>query len=43
MLQQTKPGTDEYAVMIDARDALDIGEAATGTEFHDYHRSWQHS
>ena len=39
-MRQTKPGTDEYAVMIDARDALEIGAAA---EFHDYHRSWQHS
>jgi homogentisate 1,2-dioxygenase len=42
MLQQTKPGTDEYAVMIDARDALEIGEAASGVEFADYHRSWGH-
>ena len=25
MLEQTKPATDEYAVMIDARDALEIG------------------
>ena len=41
MLQQTKPGTDEYAVMIDARDALEIDEAATAVEFLDYHRSWR--
>ncbi|MGH8444858.1 MAG: homogentisate 1,2-dioxygenase, partial [Solimonas sp.] len=41
MLTQTKPATDEYAVMIDARDALDIGDAASGVEWADYHRSWQ--
>lgn len=26
MLKQSKPGTDEYAVMIDTRDALTVGE-----------------
>ena len=41
MLVQDKPATDEYAVMIDARDALDIGDAATAVEAVDYHRSWQ--
>jgi homogentisate 1,2-dioxygenase len=40
MLQQDKPATDEYAVMIDARDALEVGEAAAATEWQDYHRSW---
>ncbi len=40
MLTQTRPGTDEFAVMIDARDALDIDPAATGIESADYHRSW---
>ena len=40
MLKQEKPGTDEYAVMIDARDALDVGDAATSVEWGDYHRSW---
>jgi homogentisate 1,2-dioxygenase len=40
MLQQSKPVTDECAVMIDARDALDVGAAATAIEFADYHRSW---
>ncbi len=40
MLQQSKPGTDEYAVMIDTRDALDVGAAASGIEFEAYHRSW---
>ena len=41
MLKQDKPATDEYAVMIDARDALDIGADATRVESKDYHRSWQ--
>lgn len=41
MLVQDKPATDEYAVMIDARDALDIDDAATAVEAVDYHRSWQ--
>jgi homogentisate 1,2-dioxygenase len=40
MLVQEKPGTDEYAVMIDARDALDVGRPATTVEWDDYHRSW---
>jgi len=41
MFQQTKPGTDEYAVMIDTRDALDIGEPAMQVERADYHQSWR--
>jgi homogentisate 1,2-dioxygenase len=41
MLTQDKPATDEYAVMVDARDALDVGAAATSVEWGDYHRSWQ--
>jgi homogentisate 1,2-dioxygenase len=41
MLTQTKPATDEYAVMLDARDALDISDAATAVEWDGYHRSWQ--
>ncbi|HEX4873153.1 MAG TPA: homogentisate 1,2-dioxygenase [Nevskiaceae bacterium] len=41
MLVQPKPATDEYAVMIDAREALEIGEAASSVEREDYHRSWQ--
>lgn len=41
MLTQSKPATDEYAVMIDARDALDVSAAAEGVEWPDYHRSWQ--
>jgi len=41
MLTPKKPGTDEYAVMIDARDALDIAPAASGVEFAAYADSWK--
>jgi len=40
MLVQPKAATEEYAVMIDARDALDIGNAASAVECSDYHQSW---
>ncbi len=40
MLVQPKVATDEYAVMIDSRDALEIGAAATSVEVGDYHQSW---
>lgn len=43
MLEQTKPGTDEYAVMIDTRDPLDIGEHASDVENADYVNSWKSS
>ena len=33
MFRPAKPATDEYAVMIDARDALEVGDAASATEF----------
>ncbi len=33
--------TDEVAVMIDARDALDVTEAASGVEWADYVDSWR--
>ena len=36
-----KPATDEYAVMIDARDALQVGDAASATEFAGYVDSWK--
>jgi len=36
-----KPATDEYAVMIDARDALELGELPPGVENEAYVRSWQ--
>ena len=41
MLVQPKVATDEYAVMIDTRDALEIGAAATSVENADYHLSWR--
>jgi homogentisate 1,2-dioxygenase len=41
MHTQTKPATDEYAVMIDARDALEVDEAASSIESTGYHQSWQ--
>jgi len=40
MLQQDKPGTDEYAVMVDARDALEVSGDAETVEWAEYHRSW---
>ena len=41
MLVQPKAATDEYAVMIDTRDALEIGNAATSVENEGYHLSWR--
>lgn len=41
MLTQTKPATDEYAVMIDARDALEVADAASSVEWAEYHQSWR--
>ncbi|VAV99766.1 Homogentisate 1,2-dioxygenase [hydrothermal vent metagenome] len=41
MLEQKTPGTNEYAVMIDTRDPLDIGEAAASVEDNDYVNSWK--
>jgi homogentisate 1,2-dioxygenase len=41
MLAPKKPGTDEYAVMIDARDALEVEPAATEVEFAAYADSWK--
>lgn len=38
--QQTKVATDEYAVMIDTRDALDIGAGAASVEWAGYVDSW---
>ena len=40
MLKQDKVATDEYAVMIDTRDALEVDPAATSVENVDYHMSW---
>ncbi|WP_029009219.1 homogentisate 1,2-dioxygenase [Azospirillum halopraeferens] len=36
-----KPATDEYAVMIDARDALEVGAAARSVEWEGYVDSWK--
>ncbi|HEY3695767.1 homogentisate 1,2-dioxygenase [Phenylobacterium sp.] len=41
MLHQPKPATDEYAVMVDARDPLEVGEAALGVEDAGYVDSWR--
>jgi homogentisate 1,2-dioxygenase len=41
MLTQSKPATDEVAVMIDARDALDVCEAARVLEWDGYVDSWR--
>jgi homogentisate 1,2-dioxygenase len=41
MLSQPKPATDEYAVMIDARDPLEVGEAASSVENPAYVDSWK--
>jgi homogentisate 1,2-dioxygenase len=41
MLVQAKPATDEYAVMVDTRDALEIGAAAASVEWAGYVDSWK--
>jgi len=41
MLKQSKSATDEYAVMIDTRDPLDVGEGAASVENRDYVNSWK--
>lgn len=41
MLQQHKPATNEFAVMVDTRDPLDIGAAAASCELADYVNSWK--
>lgn len=41
MLVQKKPATDEYAVMIDTRDPLEVGEDAAAVEFAGYVDSWK--
>ncbi|HEU4601856.1 MAG TPA: homogentisate 1,2-dioxygenase [Steroidobacteraceae bacterium] len=41
MLVQSKPATNEYAVMIDSRDALEIGESAAAVEWAGYVDSWK--
>lgn len=41
MLTPRKPATDEYAVMVDARDPLEVGAAAAGVEDVTYADSWR--
>jgi homogentisate 1,2-dioxygenase len=41
MLKQNKPGTDEVAVMIDTRDALEVGALPQGIEWDGYVDSWK--
>ncbi len=41
MLKPKKEATDEYAVMIDSRDALDLGDLPEGVENRDYVHSWR--
>ncbi len=36
-----KAGTDEYAVMLDTRDPLEVGALPEGVELPDYARSWR--
>lgn len=40
MYTPRKEATDEYAVMLDARDALEAGDAASGVEVGEYAASW---
>jgi homogentisate 1,2-dioxygenase len=40
MYEQTKTATSEYAVMLDTRDGLEMGDAAADVEVHDYAKSW---
>ena len=41
MFEQPKPMTDEYAVMIDTRDPLEVGEPAVNVEWTEYKNSWK--
>jgi len=41
MLVQSKPATDEYAVMVDTRDPLEIAPAAKSVEWAGYVDSWK--
>ena len=41
MFDQPKAMTDEYAVMIDTRDPLDVGDAMGGVEWTGYKDSWK--
>ena len=39
--EQKKPATDEYAIMVDTRDALELGAGANGVEWEGYVDSWK--
>ena len=41
MFEQAKPATDEYAVMIDTRDPLDVTETGQSVEWQGYVDSWK--
>jgi len=41
MFRQEKPATDEYAVMIDTRDPLEVTDAASAVEWTGYVDSWK--
>jgi homogentisate 1,2-dioxygenase len=41
MWQSKKPATDEYAVMVDTRDALEVGRLPAGVEWDGYVDSWR--
>ena len=41
MLEARRAETDEYAVMVDTRDALTVGDLAAGIENRDYVNSWR--
>ena len=41
MLQQSKPMTDEVAIMLDTRDALDVATLPEGVENKNYVNSWR--
>jgi len=41
MFKPTKDATDEYAVMVDTRDPLEVGEGAASVENHEYVNSWK--
>lgn len=41
MYEQPSPMTSEYAVMLDTRDALEMGEGAAAVEWEGYAQSWK--
>jgi homogentisate 1,2-dioxygenase len=41
MFEQTKPATDEYAVMIDTRDPIDVSPGGLVVEWAGYVDSWK--